>query len=233
MFDNLIESKAKKQKSIGQTAVSLLLHGVIIFAAVKATQGIAENMDEKPMDTTMVFIKAPEPPPPPPPPPQQEVIVASNPPPKGFQTIVAPTDIPKDIPPVNLNQKAFNAADFSGKGVEGGLAAGIIGGTGPVDVGSVVVSSAQADEPPRAIAYGPQRTPAGFEGVPGKVTIRFIVDTLGHAEPPSIKVLNSTNKLFEEPAKEMVLKANFKPGRNGGHVVRVLVDLPINFAGGQ
>ncbi len=231
MFDNLIESKQKKQKSFGQTATSLLLHGVIIFAAVKATQGIAENADEKAMDTTMVFIKPPENTPPPPPPPPQDVVVASNPPPKGFQTIVAPTDIPKDIPPVNLNQKAFNAADFTGKGVEGGLATGIVGGTGPVDVGSVVVSSAEADEPPRAIAYGPQRAPAGFEGVPAKVTVRFIVDTLGHAEPPSLRVLNSTNKLFEEPAKEMVLKTSFKPGRNGGRTVRVLVDLPINFAG--
>ena len=81
----------------------------------------------------MVFLKPPPPPPPPPPEaPPPDAIVTANPPPQGFQTVIPPTDIPKEIPPVDLNQK-FNAADFSGKGVEGGVAAGVVGGTGPVD----------------------------------------------------------------------------------------------------
>jgi hypothetical protein len=41
VFENLIESKQKSQRTLGQTAVSVLLHGIIIFAAVKATQGVA------------------------------------------------------------------------------------------------------------------------------------------------------------------------------------------------
>ncbi len=231
MFNNLIESQAKRKASLGQTVTSVVVHAVLILAAVKATQGIAEASEEKPLDTAVVFLKAPEPTPPPTPPPPQDVVVSANPPPKGFQTVVAPTDIPKDIPPVNLNQKAFDPRDFTGKGVEGGISTGIVGGTGPVDVGSVVVSSAEADEPPRMITPGPLRTPSGFEGVPGKVMITFIVDTLGRAEPPSVKVTSSTNKVFEEPAKEVILKANFKPGRNGGHTVRVLVQQPVVFQG--
>lgn len=231
MFDNLIESQAKKKNTLGQTITSVIVHAVLILAAVKATQGIAEAAEEKPIDTTMVFLKAPAEPPPPEPPPPQDVVVSANPPPKGFQTVVAPTDIPKDIPPVNLNQKAFDPRDFTGKGIEGGLSTGIVGGTGPVDVGSVVVSSAEADEPPRMVAPGPLRTPSGFEGVPGRVMISFIVDTLGRAEPASVKVVTSTNKVFEEPAKDVILKANFKPGRNGGRTVRVLVQQPVVFQG--
>ena len=130
MFENLIESKPKKQRTVGQSVVSVVLHGILIFFAVKATQGVAEAVDDGPIDTTMVFLKPPEPPPPPPPPPPEEVVVVQNPPPKGFQTIVAPTDIPKDIPPIDLKEKAFDPKDFTGKGVEGGIATGVVGGTG-------------------------------------------------------------------------------------------------------
>ena len=66
MFENLIESKAKGQRTLGQSALSLLIHGALIAAAVKATQGMAETIKEKPIDTTMVFLKPPPPPPPPP-----------------------------------------------------------------------------------------------------------------------------------------------------------------------
>ncbi len=231
MFDNLIESKAKKQKTVGQALTSIVVHAIIILAAVYATKGMAEAAENAPIDTNVVFIRPPDAVKPPDPPPPQDVVVSANPPPKGFQTVVAPTDIPKDIPPVDLNQKAFDPRDFTGKGVEGGLATGIVGGTGPVDVGSVVVSSAEADDPPHMITPGPLRTPSGFEGVPGRVMLSFIVDTLGRAETNSVKVQSSTNKVFEEPAKDVILKANFKPGRNGGHAVRVLVQQPVVFQG--
>ncbi|MDX2058324.1 MAG: hypothetical protein SFV24_11025, partial [Gemmatimonadales bacterium] len=119
MFENLIESQPKRNRSLGQTAVSLVLHVVLIYGAVKATSGAAETLKEILQDTTMVFLKPPEPPPPPPPTtPPPDAIVTANPPPMGFQTVMPPTEIPKDIPPVNLNER-FDAKDFSGKGVEG------------------------------------------------------------------------------------------------------------------
>jgi len=131
VFENLIESKAKGTRTIGQTVMSVLVHGLVIFGAVKATQGVAETIKNRPVDTTMVFLKPPPPPPPPPDQPPPDVIVSANPPPKGFQTVVAPTDIPKDIPPIDLNEKPFDPKDFTGKGVEGGIATGVVGGTGP------------------------------------------------------------------------------------------------------
>ena len=42
MFENLIESKPKKQRTVGQSVVSVIVHGILIFCAVKATQGVAE-----------------------------------------------------------------------------------------------------------------------------------------------------------------------------------------------
>ncbi len=63
MFENLIESKPKAQRTLGQSVLSVVVHGAIIFGAVKATQGVAETIKNRPVDTTMVFLKPPPPPP--------------------------------------------------------------------------------------------------------------------------------------------------------------------------
>ena len=39
MFENLIESKQKSQRTLGQTVLSVVLHVLLVFGAVKATQG--------------------------------------------------------------------------------------------------------------------------------------------------------------------------------------------------
>src|SRR5919108_1089708 len=193
VFENLIESKQKNQRTLGQTALSVLVHGLIIVAAVKATQGVAEPIKNRPVDTTMVFLKPPEPAKPPPEQPPPDVVVAANPPPKGFQTVVAPTDIPKDIPPVDLNEKPFDPRDFTGKGVEGGIATGIVGGTGPVDAG--VFLEAQLDDPVQPISIPTPRYPPVLQsaGIAGAVDLQYIVDTTGHAEPNSFKVMKTTH----------------------------------------
>jgi protein TonB len=233
VFENLLESKSKRQRTFGQTLMSVGLHGLIIFGAVKATQSAAESVKDKPIDTTMVFLKPPEAPPPPPPPPEQ--VVVANPPPKGFQTVVAPTDIPKDIPPIDLKQKAFDPKDFTGKGVEGGVATGVVGGTGPVDVKAEVFTEAELDDPVSPISIPTPRYPPVLQsaGIAGSVDVQYIVDTTGHAEPSSFKVLKSTHQAFEEPAREAIMKAVFKPAKFRGKVVRQLVQQRISFKIGQ
>jgi periplasmic protein TonB len=234
VFENLIESKTKRQRTFGQTLLSLGVHGLLIFAAVKATQGVAETVNAKPVDTTMVFLKPPPPAPPPPPPPPEQVVV-THPPPKGFQTVVAPTDIPKDIPPIDLKQKAFDPKDFTGKGVEGGVATGVVGGTGPVDVKAEVFTEAQLDDPVQPISIPQPRYPPVLQsaGIAGRVEMQYIVDTTGHAEQSSFKILKSTHQAFEEPAREAIMKAVFKPARFRGRPVRQLVQQAISFKIGQ
>ncbi len=233
MFENLLESKAKKQRTVGQTIMSVALHALLVAAAVKATQGVAETVKNRPVDTTMVFLKPPPPAPPPPPPP--EVVVTQNPPPKGFQTVVAPTDIPKDIPPIDLKQKAFDPKDFTGKGVEGGVATGVVGGTGPVDVKAQVFTEAELDDPVQPISQPTPRYPPVMQsaGIAGQVQLQYIVDTTGHLEPASLKVMKSTHQAFEEPSKEVIQKSVFKPARFRGRAVRQLVQQAITFKPGQ
>ena len=188
MFENLIESKQKGTRTVrADRSCPSLVHGGLIFGAVKATQGVAETIKNRPVDTTMVFLKPPPPPPPPPDQPPPESIVAANPPPKGFQTVVAPTDIPKDIPPIDLNEKPFDPKDFTGKGVEGGIATGVVGGTGPV-TGEVFLE-AQLDDPVQPISIPTPRYPPVLQsaGIAGAVDLQYVVDTTGHAEPNSLQ----------------------------------------------
>ena len=232
MFENLIESKPRKVRTFKQSAMSLILHLTIGYAAIRATAGAAEELHKVLQDTTAFVLKAPPPPPPPPDQPPPDVIVSANPPPLGFQTVMPPMEIPKDIPPVNLNER-FNAADFSGKGVEGGVAGGVAGGTGPV-TGETFLQT-EVDDPVQQVNVPHPRYPPVLQqaGVSGFVEVNYVVDTLGHAEPSSWKVMKSSNQQFEAPARESIMKAVFKPARIKGGAVRQLVTQKISFNIGQ
>lgn len=235
MFENLIESQPKKQRSIGQTILSVVLHVLLVFGAIKATAGAAQAAAGIIQDDTS-FLLAPPPPPPPPPPPETpppDAIVTSNPPPQGFQTIMPPKDLPTEIPPVNLNEK-FDASDFSGRGVEGGLAKGVIGGTGPVTteiVGTQTFTEDQVDDPVRRTGGPNPVYPPAMQtvGIDGSVRLRFVVGTNGRAEPSSIQVVSSTNKAFEPAAIKTIRESTFKPAMMRGQAVRQLVEQNVAF----
>jgi protein TonB len=228
VFDNLIESRPKKKKSGPQVLMSIAAHVVIVGAAVWVTQGAAETVKRILADTTMVFLEPPKTPPPPPDQPPPEVVVASNPPPQGFQVVLPPDVIPKDIPPVDLNQH-FDARDFTGKGVEGGIAAGVVGGTGPVD--AQIFLENQVDDPPVIISPGPMRYPEVLKaaGIAGRVMVKFVIDSTGHPEPSTIQIVSTPHPGFAAAAKELVSKSVFHPGKVHGQAVAVLVQQAINF----
>ena len=221
MFDNLIESKRKTQKGrfMGVGFVSVTLHTAIIAGAVYATLSAGTGDNKVHVDTQMVFLqqqqqKQPDQPPPP----------TIDVPLKGFQTVVAITDIPKNIPPVNL-QEHFDPKDFSGAGVEGGLSTGVTPTTDQVFSADVVQEKPEVLSGPPT-AYPELLRQAGIQGV---VMVQAIVDTSGRVEPNSVKVVSSPNPGFDAPAKNQVLKTLFRPARVYGHAVRVLIQLPINF----
>ncbi len=228
MFDNLIESRPKKRKSGAQMLASVAAHVVLVGAAVWVTQGAAETVKRILADTTMVFLEPPKQTPPPPDQPPPDAVVAANPPPQGFQVVLPPDAIPQEIPPVDLNQH-FDARDFTGKGVEGGIAAGVVGGTGPVE--SQVFLEAQVDDPPTLISAGPNRYPEVLRaaGIAGRVVVKFVIDTAGHPEPNTIQIVSTPHPGFSNAAKEMVSKSLFHPGKVRGQAVAVLVQQAINF----
>jgi TonB family protein len=70
-------------------------------------------------------------------------------------------------------------------------------------------------------------------GISGAVDLQYVVDTTGHAEPNSFKVVKATHPAFVEPAKEAILKGVFKPARYKGQHVRQLVQQRISFKVGS
>src|SRR5438046_2162825 len=77
-----------------------------------------------------------------------------------------------------------------------------------------------------AVVYPPLLQHAGIEG---RVVVQAIIDTTGRVEPNSVRVAESTNPGFDQPAKVVVLKSLYRPGRVYGRAVRVLVAIPIDF----
>jgi protein TonB len=168
-------------------------------------------------------------------PPKADAIAAINPPPKGFQTVVAPAEIPKVIPAIDLSQRALDPRNFTGKGVEGGIAGGVVGGTGKVDPSAVpagaVYVAADLDEPAQVVFQPAPRYPPVLEqaGVSGIVAVQFVIGPQGKVEPTSVEIMQSTDSAFVQMALESILQSSFRPARFRGHVVRQLATQTIRF----
>jgi protein TonB len=235
MFNNLLESKPKKEKRGGGTVTSIVLHSIVVGLAVYATANAAIQ-NEKPRQEKIDFVETPkdEPPPPkdePPPPPPPD-IVAAPPPPKGFQVLTAPVEIPDVIPDIDLSKKVTDENDFSGKGVAGGVAKGVEGGKAVV----------QSDQPyfefqvEKPVVPAPGSTSPRYPdmlrqaGVEGEVLAQFVVDTTGRAEAGSLKILKSSHDLFVQSVKNALPQMKFIPAEVGGRKVKQLVQQPFTFS---
>jgi protein TonB len=203
------------------TTLSIVFHGVLVYAAVMATLGAGDRGDAQKLDTTMVFIqeeeeKKEE---------QPEVKLEEV---KGFTALLAPVNIPTNIPPINLNE-TFDPRDFSGVGIEKGISALSVADV-KVDPGKAFIEAA-VDEKPERISNPPLEYPDLLRqaGIEGTVIVEVIIDTTGNAEAGSLRIIQSTNKAFELNAREAVLKSRYRPGRVRGQAVRVLVQVPITF----
>lgn len=234
MFNNLIESRPKKQRSIGASVVSTLFHAAVIAGAIYATANAGVKEEEEVVQKLdFVEVKKDEPPPPkedvPPPPPDA---VMAPPPPKGFQVLAAPVSIPDVIPEIDLSKALTNEADFSGRGVAGGVASGVVGGTAPVQTDQPYFDF-QVEKPvaPLPGSAGP-RYPDILRsgGVEGQVLAQFVVDTLGRVEIPSFRVLRSDHAMFEQAVRSALPNMRFLPAEVGGRKVKQLVQQPFVFA---
>jgi protein TonB len=235
MFNNLIESKAQKQRRAGGIVFSAVLHAVLITAAVYGTLQ-AKDVLEKPKQEKVEFVemkKKDEPPPPkeqPPPPPD---VVVKAPPPKGFQVLTAPIKIPDVLPDIDLSKKVTNEEDFSGKGVAGGIAKGVVGGTPQkVDTDQPYFEfQVEKQVAPMPNNPGP-RYPDMLRSanVEGEVLAQFVVDTTGRAEMSTFKVLKSSHDLFTNAVKSALSNMRFYPAEVGGRKVKQLVQMPFQFS---
>jgi protein TonB len=230
LLNNLLESKPQKQRTTGGMIFSIVWHAVVIALAVKATMNAAQKKEKRDEKIDFVEVKKDEPPPPKEKPPEN--VVVAPPPPQGFQVLTAPVNIPDVLPDIDLSKKLTNEADFSGKGVAGGRANGVVGGTAIVDNNQTYfefqvekpVMQAPGSQQPR---YPEMLKTAGVEG---EVLASFVVDTTGRAEPGSFKVLKTSHELFASAVRNALPNMKFLPAEVGGRKVKQLVQQPFVFA---
>lgn len=222
MFETLVESghKIGGKGPLEAGVVSLFVHGGIVVSAVFATMQVGQAASGVRVDTALVYVAQPQTQPKPPEPPPPGVIPQF----KGFQTVVAPVDVPVDIPAVNLQEK-FDPRDYSGIGVEGGVATGII-----VPAGQVFTENLVEEKPSLLVATTPVYPELlRAAGIQGRVVVQAIIDTAGRAEPASIKIVRTPNVEFNQSARDWITKVLFRPARVRGQAVRVLIELPIDY----
>ncbi|MDE3153366.1 MAG: TonB family protein [Gemmatimonadota bacterium] len=233
MFNNLIESKAKRQRTAGGMFMSLVIHTALIGGAVYGTLQAGQRL-EKPKAEKVEFVKMEKKEPPPPPKKiiQQQQVVAAPPPPKGFQVLTAPIKIPDVLPKIDLSKSVTNEADFSGKGVAGGIAKGVVGGTAPPNENNTFYSFQVEKQVDMAAGNQPPHYPDMLRSanVEGEVVASFVVDTNGRADMSTFKVIKSTHDLFTQAVKNALQNYRFIPAEIGGRKVKQLVQQPFQFS---
>jgi protein TonB len=230
MFNNLVESKPKKQRRLGGTIFSFVAHyGLVLFMIYASAQAATQKEGPKQEKVEFVEVKKEEAPKPKEPPPPE--LVAAPPPPKGFQTLTAPIDIPDVLPDIDLTRRVTNAEDFTGKGVSGGFATGVETKVEVREDNSYF--DFQVEKPVMQAPNSP--TPQYPDilrqaGVEGEALVSFEVDTAGRADISTFKVIRTTHELFATAVRNALPRMRFIPAEVGDRKVRQLVQQPFAFA---
>ena len=96
--------------------------------------------------------------------------------------------------------------------------------------GQVIAVIADLDNPVQGqIPDARYPTSLRGSGAKGWVDLQYVVDTIGHVEPNSFKIVNQTHEAFIEPAKEAVLAGVYTPAKFRGQPTRQLVQVRVAF----
>lgn len=235
MFATLIESAHRRERHPVEVVLSVTLHVGLIVAAVAVTDTLGRVAIAKPLTETVRFVEPVREKPAPPEPVQQPAASAVAGPtlPKGFQILAAPLEIPDIIPPADLSRSVTNEADFSGVGVAGGVANGVVGAPLP-DAPAAGQPYFEYQVEKAVVARPGNPRPSYPEmlrvaGVSGRVLVQYVVDTLGRVESKSVRILDSTHELFTVAVKDVLPRMRFLPAEVGNRKVRMVVQQPFSF----
>lgn len=225
MLDMLLESGARSGRSSRprDVAVSVVVHGVLVVAAVVATAPAARRLANAVNEVHMVFVPQRQPVLPPEPAPMR---VSSINVPAASWTIRVPTVVPPTIPPIEpgaiRDETTVCCRTIPLTRVPSGVSPdqGVY-----LDAAVERAVAAYPDNP--SPAYPPSLQSMGFEG---DVVVQFVVDTLGRVEMPSVKFVRSSHELFERAVRDALARARYHPAQIGGVCVRQLVEQRFAFA---
>ena len=232
MLGTLLESNAIRTRRTGGTLASTLVHAALFAGAITVT---ATGPRPEPHDDPEILLpplvvdRPPEAPP---------VARPRSPSPATSTTPSAPRlpsidRVPTDIPPIDVDVKVpVGSDDEVARGGAGplGQSPGSPGLGGPTRDGAL--DERYADRAPHIIGSPIQPSfPAVLRerGVSGRVSVQFVVDTLGRAEMGGLKVVEASDPLFAQAVRAVLGRYRFSPGEVSGQKVRTLVQLPFDF----
>jgi len=226
MLTSLVESGHRPRavrRAVPTTLVSALFHGGVLAGAVALTMPAPlPPTASRPVIDVVLPAPARDPAPPAPaaPAPLGAPELSGDVPLPDFR-------IPDRIPPIDLNAPPIAVAPVGSKRA---VDWGPPGGSPAVGPARTWIK-AEVDEPPELISAPDAVYPRLLReaGVEGTVVIEAVIGTDGRPERESVRVVSSTRREFEGPARDMMLRALFRPGRVRGAKVRVVVRLPIAF----
>lgn len=228
MFEILPASSVHTDARASHALASAGLHAALIAASIFVTARVATPPAGQAPSTTMIYlppVRSADPPP------------ASAFDPGSLPTLALPAMDPIALPPVGAISSASTASIPGVRtllGLPGGPGAGAdptwLGGSAP----GGAWTAAEVDDPVDILEPGRLVYPAVLEraGVTGRVVVEFVVDTLGRAEPRSLRVVSSGHPAFDQAAREAVLGTRFRPARARGMPVRQLARQQLSFVAG-
>ncbi len=235
MFTQLVASRPSRAQGAEGTAVSLLVHGALITAAVIATAARSAPTTT-PRQSFVVPLVAPttrtpeparatqrRPPRTEPTPPTPTTL------PVEVAPIVAPSDIPSTIPAPTEPSDPGTATDPSAttSGDPTGTPVGSPIGTAPTAYGAESVDIAARLLPRSPLPRYPEMLKS--QRLEGGARLRFIVSAEGKVELESVQVLEATHPAFAEAVRAVLPRLRFAPARVGRTPVRQLVEIPFGF----
>jgi protein TonB len=213
MLEALSASAAAPRLTPGRFLLSATFHGMILYAAIRPPLPAAEPTRAR--DVVL-----------PPWEPRPETQHRDHEP-VGGAAVIAPgprggfaapaPDIPTGVPPVStgplLDRSALERIVAQGLGTAAGNDSATYQRT---------LLAGEVDEPAQAIRQPAPRYPPVLQqsGIEGKVLLEFIIDSTGHVEPASVRVLERSRAGFDAAALEAVEKSLFKPARVRGRPIR-------------
>ena len=217
MFDVLMGSRSRCERSIGRVIVSAVLHVVTIAGVAMATAGSGPGEPSEPRMVDLVLDVPAVPAP---------VSTSRMTAPPGIvpaplmvPSIVAPVEVPVGIPPLTIHEP-WNPRNIV---LRSGPSLGPAGldPTGAYYPDSILAEAA-VDEPASVLLQRAPRYPPALQaaGLEGRVSVRFVIDGEGRVEPGSIRITSATHAGFVESARETIIRTLFRPARVRGRPVR-------------
>jgi TonB family protein len=222
MFGILLESSSRRRRRARVSAVSIAAHAVAITLASAATRGGPARMIVPDRAEAVIYRAAPTTAPLPRSSGGRVGSVGGASSPRGFKPLVGPNvSIDVDLP--DPASPAGPIGEPIGTPSPGADGAG--------SVSSPDGSFAVVDRSARPLAESRARYPESLRqaGIEGEAILRFVVDSLGRVETPSVETVRSTGPAFAESARRALLSKRFLPAESGGRAVRQQLEQAYRF----